>query len=221
MCKLGEEATSTISRAHLISALPLVQPTGEKGFVLITKQALQLGQEHVGRLGLRQERVHGAQFALGQRAVGGQKHDRDMRVDALHLLGNHVPTSPGHLIVEHHRIHSARDKQLEPFIHAAGFEDFIAVLLEHHFARNEPFPVIVDAEDGCLGARHDFVYYSANPDWNRSAAHFRPETAMAELRSGGQMHSESGVANAQITKGHMREQLPWGRFVKGPNALSS
>jgi len=68
---LGEEATSRISRAHLIPVLPLVEPTGEKGFVLFAQQTLQRGQENVRWLGFRQKRVHCPQLALGQRFEGG------------------------------------------------------------------------------------------------------------------------------------------------------
>ena len=43
-CNLGGEETLAISRFHLISVLPLIEPTGEKGFVLVVQQALQSGQ---------------------------------------------------------------------------------------------------------------------------------------------------------------------------------
>src|SRR5579864_8653594 len=60
-----EVATSRISRAHLIPVLPLIKPTGEKGFMLIAQQSLQRGQENFRWLRLGQKRVHGAQFVLG------------------------------------------------------------------------------------------------------------------------------------------------------------
>src|SRR4029077_9614644 len=64
-----EGATSRISRAHLIPVLPLIEPTGEKGFMLIAQQSLQRRQENFRWLRLGQKRVHSAQFVLGQRSV--------------------------------------------------------------------------------------------------------------------------------------------------------
>src|ERR1700745_2411188 len=52
-----EGATSRISRAHLIPVLPLIKPTGEKGFMLIAQQSLQRGQENLRWLRLGQELV--------------------------------------------------------------------------------------------------------------------------------------------------------------------
>src|SRR4051794_39180874 len=81
-----------------------------------------------------------------------------MRVDALHLLGDDVPVHSGHLVIENDGIDVARKKQPEPFIATTRFQDLIAILFEQHLPADEAVPVIVDAKNGRLGARHGSLH---------------------------------------------------------------
>src|ERR1017187_5219005 len=63
------------------------------------------------------------------------------------------PSGPS-LVVEDHRVHRVRAKQLQPFLPASRLQDFIAVVFEQHLAADEPIPVVVNAENCCFQPRH-------------------------------------------------------------------
>jgi len=68
------------------------------------------------------------------------------------------PFHAGHLIVKQDGIDVAGEEEFQSFGDAAGFENLVAILFEQHFARNETFPLVFNAENSGLGARHDFEF---------------------------------------------------------------
>ena len=70
-----------------------------------------------------------------------------MRLNVLHFRSNHIPVHTGHLVVDDHRIHRVRKKQLQPFVSAGRFENLVAVFFEQHLATKESVPVVVNAQN--------------------------------------------------------------------------
>src|SRR5438309_11637634 len=61
-----------------------------------------------------------------------------MRLGTLRLRGNHVAAHARHLLVDDHRVHRAREEQLQPFVAPGRFQNFIAVAFEQHLAADKP-----------------------------------------------------------------------------------